>query len=36
VGGGGGGCCGAGRDRPDVALCVLVAWLLMRRRVTTA
>ncbi len=32
----GGGCCGAGRDRPDVLLCAVVAWFLTRRRGTTA
>lgn len=32
----GGGCCDAGGDRPDVALVALVAWFLIRRRVTLA
>lgn len=32
----GGGCCDSGRDRPDVALLVLVAWFLRLRRGTTA
>ncbi len=32
----GAGCCNTGRDRPDVALLVVVAWFLSRRRGTTA
>ena len=32
----GGGCCDAGGDRPDLALVVVVAWFLTRRRVTLA
>jgi len=32
----GGGCCDSGRDRPDVALLVVVAFFLTRRRGTTA
>jgi hypothetical protein len=32
----GGGCCDTGRDRPNLALLVLVTWCLMRRRGTTA
>jgi hypothetical protein len=32
----GGGCCDAGRDRPDAALLVFVAFILTRRRGTTA
>ncbi len=32
----GGGCCDTGRDRPDAALLVFVAWFLTRRRGTTA
>lgn len=32
----GGGCCDSGRDRPDVALLVVVAFILTRRRGTTA
>jgi len=32
----GGGCCGAGRDRPPIALLVLVGWMLARRRGTKA
>ena len=31
----GGGCCDSGRDRPDVALLVVVAFILTRRRGTT-
>lgn len=31
----GGGCCGAGRDRPPIALAVLAGWFLARRRGTT-
>src|SRR6185369_8243440 len=32
----GGGCCDSGRDRPNVALVVVVAFILTRRRGTTA
>jgi exopolysaccharide biosynthesis protein len=31
-----GGCCDAGPDHPPVLVCLLVAWWLTRRRVTTA
>jgi hypothetical protein len=34
--GDGPGCCSAGRDRPSIALLVLVGWMLTRRRGTKA